>query len=142
MPATGSVAPPRGAVRQRAGSAIAVSVLAILEACALLAFALNWVRLGHEIFERGALVLPLLSIVVYFRAALLVITAVLYLLFAWGALTARRWAWTVGLAAVVVDGLLLLMLLGSPLALLLRAVVPIIVLYFLLSAPGRRALGR
>ena len=142
MPATGSLAPARRAIKQRAVSAIAVSVLAILEACALLAFALNWVRLGSDLSERGVVVLPILSLVVYFRAALLVITAALYLLFAWGALTARRWAWTVGLTAVVLDGLLVAMLLGSPLALLLRAIVPLIVLYFLLSTAGRRALGR
>ena len=142
MPATGSIASARGAVKQRAGSVIVVSVLAILEACALLVFALNWTRVGSEMSAGGVLVLPLLGLLVYFRAALLVAAAALYLLFAWGALTARRWAWTVGLAAVVLDGLLVLMLLGSPVALLLRAVVPLIVLYFLLSAGGRRALGR
>jgi hypothetical protein len=142
MPATGSIASARGGVKQRASSVIAVSVLAILEACALLVFALNWTRVGSEMSAGGVLVLPLLGLLVYFRASLLVATAALYLLFAWGALTARRWAWTVGLAAVVLDGLLVLMLLGSPVALLLRAVVPLIVLYFLVSTGGRRALGR
>ena len=142
MVVVGSVAAERGALRHRPGSVLAVSVLAIVEAVVSLFFAMAWLRTGTDMFEHGVLVLPLLSVVLYFRVFLLVTTAALYLLFAWAALTGRRWAWSTGLAAVVLDGLIVLTLLGVPMVASLRAILPLVVLGYLLSAHGRRALGR
>ncbi len=113
MDLMGYVTPERGALRQQRGWVITMSVLAIVEAGAFLFFATSWFRTGADMIGHGVLVLPLLGVVLYFRAALLVTTATLYLLFAWAALTGRRWAWPMGLAAVALDGLLVLTLLAD-----------------------------
>jgi hypothetical protein len=134
--------PARGAVRQRHGLAFAMAVVAIAETCLVLLLAMRWLHTGADMFDHGVLVLPLLGVLLYFRAALLVTAAMLYLLFVGAALTGRRWAWTIGLAAVVLDGVLVLTLLATPASASLRAVLPLILLCTLLSAPGRRALGR
>jgi hypothetical protein len=121
---------------------VAMAVLAIVEAGLVLLFAMRWLHTGADMFDHGVLVLPLLGVLLYVRAALLVAAATLYLLFAWAALTGRRWAWPIGLAAVALDGVLVLTLLASPASASLRAILPLLLLLALLSVPGRRALGR
>jgi hypothetical protein len=134
--------PARAAVRQRHGLVVAMAVVAIAEAGLVVLLAMRWLHTGADMFEQGVLVLPLLGVILYFRAALLVVTATLYLLFAAAALTGRPWARPIGLAAIALDGVLVLTLLAMPMSATLRAVLPLLLLCALLSAAGRRALAR
>ena len=70
--------------------------------------------------------------------------ALLYLVFAVGALRQDAWSWWVGLAAALLNGLLVVntMVQGASIALsLLWAVVPLVLVSYLFAPAGRRALG-
>jgi hypothetical protein len=121
-----------------------VAALAVLQGVLGLLRSFEIVRFGVDLTERGALFLPLLGILTAARGGLVAIIALLYLLFAVGALRQDAWSWWVGLAAAVLNGLLIVntMAQGASIALsLLWAVVPLILVSYLLAPGGRRALG-
>jgi hypothetical protein len=121
-----------------------VVALALLQGVLGLLRSLEIVRFGVNLTERGAILLPLLGILTAARGGLVAIIAVLYLVFAVGALRQDAWSWWVGLVAAFLNGLLVVntMVQGAPIALsLLWAVVPLILVSYLFAPAGRRALG-
>jgi hypothetical protein len=102
------------------------------------------VRFGVNLAGQGALLPPLLGILTAARGGLVAIIALLYLVFAVGALRQDAWSWWVGLAAALLNGLLVVntMVQGASIVLsLLWAVVPLVLLSYLFAPAGRRALG-
>jgi len=84
-----------------AGLALAQGVLGILRAFKLF-------QIGIDLAGRGVFFIPLMGAITFARGGLVVVIALLYILFAWGALTRRHWAWWVGLVASLVNGLVVL----------------------------------
>jgi hypothetical protein len=120
-----------------------VAALALLQGVLGLLRSFEIVRFGVNLTEQGALLLPLLGILTAARGGLVAIIALLYLLFAVGALRQDAWSWWVGLAAALLNGLLVVnaMAQGASIALsLLWAVVPLVLVSYLFAPAGRRAL--
>jgi hypothetical protein len=120
-----------------------IALLALVQAVAGILRAAQWFQVGSDLAGHGVLLLPIVGAIAVTRGVIVGGIAILFGLFAWGALTGRGWAWGMGLAAVVANGVVVLsLLLGSaPVpAVLIWAVVPLIVLVYLLS-PAGRALG-
>lgn len=121
-----------------------VAALALLQGALGLLRSFEIVRFGVNLTERGVLLLPLLGILTAARGGLVAIIALLYLLFAVGALRQDAWSWWVGLAAALLNGLLVVnaMAQGASIALsLFWAIVPLILVSYLFAPAGRRALG-
>ena len=121
-----------------------VAALALLQGVLGLLRSFEIVRFGVNLTEQGALLLPLLGILTAARGGLVAIIALLYLLFAVGALRQDAWSWWVGLAAALLNGLLVVntMVQGASIVLsLLWAVVPLVLVSYLFGPAGRRALG-
>jgi hypothetical protein len=121
-----------------------VAALALLQGVLGLLRSFEIVRFGVSLTDQGALLLPLLGILTAARGGLVAILALLYLLFAVGALRQHAWSWWVGLGAAVLNGLLVVntMVQGASIPLsLLWAVVPLALVTYLFAPAGRRALG-
>jgi hypothetical protein len=89
--------------------------------------------------------MPAVGVLAIARGALVAGMAILYLVFAWGALKHRRWASRVGLVAALLNGFAVLdtLIAGEPASQALPwVVVPIVLFLYLLSPAGDRALGR
>ena len=130
-------------VRRPLGLTI-VAVFALLQGVLGLLRSYDVVRIGVDLAERGVLLLPLLGIVTVARGGLVAIVALLYLLFAVGALRQSAWSRWIGLAAALLNGLLVVnaMAQGASIAQsLLWAVVPLVLVSYLFAPAGRRALG-
>lgn len=120
------------------GLAVAQAVLGLLRAVHL-------VRFGSDLLGRGLLIMPAVGVLAIARGALVAGMAILYLVFAWGALKHRRWASRVGLVAALLNGFAVLdtLIAGEPASQALPwVVVPIVLFLYLLSPAGDRALGR
>ncbi len=83
-----------------------VAALALLQGVLGLLRSFEIVRFGVNLTAQGVLLLPLLGILTAARGGLVAIIALLYLLFAVGALRQHAWSWWVGLAAALLNGLL------------------------------------
>ena len=121
-----------------------VAALALLQGVLGLLRSFEIVRFGVNLTEQGALLLPLLGILTAARGGLVAIIALLYLVFAVGALRQDAWSWWIGLAAALLNGLLVVntMVQGASIALsLLWAVVPLVLVSYLFAPAGRRAIG-
>jgi hypothetical protein len=121
-----------------------VAALALLQGVLGLLRSFEIVRFGVNLTDQGALLLPLLGILTAARGGLVAIIAVLYLVFAVGALRQDAWSWWVGLAAALLNGLLVVntMVQGASIVQsLLWAVVPLVLVSYLFAPAGRRALG-
>jgi Mg2+/Co2+ transporter CorB len=120
-----------------------ITSLALAQAIAGLLRALNWVQVGVDLFGQGLLLLPFIGIVAVMRGLLIAVVALLYVLFVFGALLGQAWARWMGLAAAVVNLLLVLVLLtyGAPVASAIAwVVIPVLLIFYLFSATGRDAL--
>ena len=118
----------------------ALAALAIVQSILGILRALHWLRIGADLGHGGLLLLPILGVVAAARGALVGLIALLYVLFAWGILSGKRWARGVGLAACALNVLAVLGLLlygDSVAAALFWAVVPLMVGTFLLRARPR-----
>ena len=123
---------------------IALALLAIVQAVLGVLRALEWVRVGGDLVERGLLIVPVMGYVAIARGLLVGAIAILYLTFAWAALTRRRWAARVGLAAALLNGLIVVNALiagGSVAAALVWAIVPAVLLVYLCSPAAKRLRG-
>jgi hypothetical protein len=119
----------------------AVGVLGLVQGVLGVLRALQWFRVGSDLSHTGVILLPILGAAAFARGVFAGVTALLYVLFAWGAFTGRSWAWGVGLAACVVNGVAVLAVLLSgadPPAALVWAIAPVLIGAFLLTA-GRGA---
>jgi len=120
-----------------------MALLALAQGLAGLLRGFNWMQIGIDLFERTLLLLPLIGAVAVMRGLFISVVALLYLLFGAGALLGTRWARWVGLVAALINLLLVLnSLLGG--ALLAEtipwSVIPVMLLFFLVSPMGRKAL--
>jgi hypothetical protein len=121
-----------------------VAALALLQGVLGLLRSFDIVRFGVKLTGQGVLLLPMLGILTAARGGLVAIIALLYLVFAVGALRQDGWSWWVGLAAALLNGLLVVntMVQGASIPLsLLWAVVPLVLVSYLFAPAGRRALG-
>ena len=120
-----------------------ILLLALLQGIFGLLRAYHWVEIGVDLFGQGLLLLPFIGAVAVMRGLFISVVAMLYMLFGAGALLGRSWARWVGLAAALINLLLVLSALAAG-ALLAEAipwsVIPIILLFFLFSPMGRHAL--
>jgi hypothetical protein len=115
----------------------AVAALAVLQGVFGVLRALHWFDVGSDLMGQGLLLLPLIGVVAFLRGVLVGAIALLYVIFACGALLQKAWAWWHGLVAAVVNLLLVLSVVaqGEPIARnLLWAVIPLVILGYLFTA--------
>lgn len=129
---------------ERGGSRLlpVVAVLAVAQGVLGALRALELVSLGTDVTGRGVLLLPLIGSLIIVRGVVVAAIAALYAVFAWGAFYRKAWAWPIGMLAALINGLLVVaILIGGDGArgTLLWAVVPVIILIYLLMPAGRRA---
>ena len=127
---------------KRTGSLILIAVLAIMQGIFGILRAFEWFRIGRELSMQGVLLLPIVGAVAFTRGKLVLVIALVYILFALGALFKQRWAWELGLGVSLVTGLavLILVLEGAPNTWwLLWLIVPVVLVWYLLSPVGRQA---
>jgi len=120
-----------------------VMLLALAQGIAGLLRAFNWVEVGIDLFGEGLLLLPFIGVVAVMRGLLIAVVALLYGLFAGGALLRRNWARWIGLAAAIVNLLLVLSLLTqeAPVAQAIAwSAIPVMLIVYLFSPTGRDAL--
>jgi hypothetical protein len=125
------------------GAVTAVAVLALAQGVLGLLRSLQWFQVGGDLSRTAGLLMPILGMVAIARGGFVVLIAALYVLFAWGALSGKGWAWGIGLLACAVNALAVvgLLIIGDSLgAALFWAVVPVILGVYLLG-PGRRTLA-
>jgi polyferredoxin len=128
-------------VNRSLGSTL-VALLAIAQGVAGILRAAQWIQIGSDLAEQGVLLLPIVGAIAVTRGVIVGAIALLFGLFAWGTLAGRGWAWGMGLAAVIANGLAVLRLLlggAPPPRVLVWAIVPLILIVYLLSPAGRRA---
>ena len=100
-------------------------------------------EVGIDLFGEGLLLLPFIGVVAVMRGLLIAVVALLYGLFAGGALLRRSWARWIGLAAAIVNLLLVLSLLTqeAPVAQAIAwSAIPVMLIVYLFSPTGRDAL--
>jgi len=120
-----------------------VAVLAVVQSIAVILRALEWFDVGSDLMGQGLLLLPLLGLIAIGRGMLVAVLALLFVAFACGALLRRRWARWFGVVLAIVNLLMVLSLVVQgepPLRALIWAIVPVVMLGYLLSAPGQQAL--
>jgi hypothetical protein len=77
--------------------------LALIQGIAGLLRGFNWVQFGGDLFRQGLLLLPMVGAVAILRGLFISAVALLYVLFVAGALLAKSWAWWIGVAAAVIN---------------------------------------
>ena len=115
------------------GAAV-IATLAAVQAITEALWSAQWIRAGGADIGRGALFLPLVGGAMVVRGGFAAGLAVLYGVFAWAVFTGRSWAWKAGILAVVLSGFAVMVLIAAsehPAQIALRAIVPLIVLGYL-----------
>lgn len=121
-----------------AGLAIAQGIVGIL-------MGLLWLQIGSIFDQEGGAISSLIVMIAEVRGWSLVVLSLLYLLFVVGAWQTRAWAWWVGLLVSALSILTLASILlkgGWVVLVLVGLIVPIVMLWYLLSPTGRQAFGR
>jgi hypothetical protein len=124
---------------------IVIAVLAMMQGIVGLLRAFEWFRVGIDMSRQGILLLPILGAVAFTWGKLVLMLALCYILFALGALFNQRWAWGLGLGVSLVTGLVVLDLMRKGVAdlwSLLWLIVPVVLVWYLLSPVGRQAFRR
>ena len=133
------------AMAQRTWGLTVIAVLALIQSLAGVLRALRWIDIGTDLLGQGLLLLPAIGLVAIFRGTLVGAIALLYVVFACGALLRSGWAWWLGLFIALINLLLALsvMIQGeSPARAVLWTIVPMIMICYLISSSGRQALTR
>jgi len=105
---------------------------------------LHWVEVGGDFMERGLLILPLLGLLAIGRGMVVAVLAVLFGVFSYGLLQRRSWARGLGIFLSLVTLLLVVsaVIHGESLArALVGALVPVVILCYLMSPSGRHVLN-
>jgi hypothetical protein len=124
---------------------IVIAVLATMQGIVGLLRAFEWFRVGIDMSRQGILVVPILGVVAFTWGKLVLVLALCYILFALGALFNQRWAGGLGVGVSLVTGLVVvsLMLKGvADLWSLLWLIVPVVLVWYLLSPVGRQEFSR
>lgn len=120
-----------------------IAALALVQGVAGVLRALQWFDIGSDLMGQGLLILPLVGLVALGRGMLVAVLALLLLVFACGALLQRSWARWLGIFLAIVNLLMVLSVLTqgeAPTRALVWAIVPVVMLCYLFSSPGRQAL--
>ena len=136
---------PMETAAQRPLGLIVITVLGLVQGIMGVLRALGWFQAGIAITGHNLIIGPLVGAVFYLRGGLVAVIALLYLLFAVGALMRQAWSWWVGLIAAVMNLLLVFgsVTLREEIVLALPwTIVPIALTWYLLSPAGRLALRR
>ena len=130
---------------QRTICLLLVVVLATMQGIVGMLRAFEWVRVGIDMRRQGILLLPILGAVAFSWGKLVLVLALCYILFALGALLHQRWAWGLGVGVSLVTGLVVLSLMlkgAADLWSLLWLIVPVVLVWYLLSPVGRQEFRR
>jgi hypothetical protein len=130
---------------RRPRSLTVIASLAIAEGILGILVGLLWLQLSSIFDQEGGVVSPIIVMVAEASGWLALVLALMFFVFAAGAWLVRGWAWWIGLLASVLTILKLVsaLLMGDWAVFLLFAlIVPIIILWYLLSPMGRQAFGR
>ena len=120
---------------------VVVGILALVQGVLGLLRAAHLVQIGSDLADRGLLLLPIIGAIAFVRAGLVAILALLFVVEAWGLFGRRAWARGLGLTIAIVTLILgLLALLGGmpPAGAAFWAIVPVVLLVYLLGPAGRR----
>jgi hypothetical protein len=126
-------------------SLIIITLLALAQGILGVLRSFAWFQAGTDISGRGFLVSRLAADVLYFRGGLIAVIALLYFLFAIGALMGQAWSWWVGLVAALINFVLVMSSISQAEDILLALpwiVVPLVLVWYLFSPAGRLALRR
>src|SRR5262245_48950587 len=82
-----------GASMARTVRLMAIAVLALMQSLFGILRAFEWFRMGIDLSGRGVILLPIIGSIAYTWGKLALVLALLYILFALGALFGQRWAW-------------------------------------------------
>lgn len=119
-----------------------ILLLALVQGIAGLLRGFNWVRVGGNLLGQGLLLLPMIGAAAVMRGLFIAIVALLYLLFVFGGLLGRSWAWWPCLAATIINLLLVLSSLAQG-SLAVEAIgwsaIPVILLVYYFSRRGHDA---
>ena len=120
-----------------------VILLAFVQALAGLLRAFDWVQSGVNLFGQGLFLLPLVGTVSVMRGLFISLVALFYLLFAIGALLGQRWSHWLGLAAAILNLILVVSALAHGASLteaIAWSAIPLTLVIYLVSQTGRNAL--
>jgi hypothetical protein len=90
-----------------------IAFLAFAQALAGILRGFNWMKVGVDLFGKGLLFLPLVGTVSVLRGLFISAVALLYVLFAVGALLGTGWSRWVGLTAAIINLLLIVSVLSQ-----------------------------
>jgi hypothetical protein len=124
---------------------ILVAALAIMQGIFGILRAFEFFRMGINLSMQGILLLPILGAIAFTWGKLVLVMALCYILFALGAFLHQRWAWGLGLEVSLVTGLVVLSLMSKGAAdlwSLLWLIVPVVLVWYLLSPVGRQEFRR
>ena len=105
---------------------------------------LHWVEVGGDFMGRGLVVMPILGLLAIGRGMVVAVLAVLFGVFAYGLLQRRSWARGLGIFLSLVTLLLVVSAVihgESPARALVGAIVPVVILCYLMSPSGRHVLN-
>jgi hypothetical protein len=122
-------------------SGTVIAVLALAQGVLGVLRAFGWFKVGSDLLGQGLLLLPLVGVLAYARGFLVAGIALLYVVFAVGAFARKSWAWSLGMAVAIVNLLLVgsALLQGASLGqAVLWLIVPVVIVWYLLSAAGRQ----
>lgn len=130
-------------VRKRPVGVTVVAVLALVQSALGVLRAFHWFDAGSDLMGQGLLILPMIGVLAFFRGGFVAAITMLYVVFACGALLGRSWARWLGIVVAAVTLFLIVSVViqgESPLRALVWSIVPVVMLWYLFSAPGRDAL--
>ena len=119
-----------------------MAVLALVHSVAGVLRALHWFDVGSDLMGPGLLLLAIIGVVAIFRRVFVAAIALLYAVFTCGVFLRQAWAWWLGLALAGASLLLVLsvVLQGESLGRApFSAIVPVIMIFYLMAPEGRRA---
>ncbi len=119
-----------------------VALLAVVQGILGALRAIGWFQFGSDLMGQGLLLLPLAGMFAYARGLLVAVIALLYVAFAAGVSTRRPWAWSVGMVVAIMNLLLVLSVViqgESLVRAIFWAIVPVIIVWYLLGPAGREA---
>jgi len=132
------------AVPERTMGLTVVAVLALVQSALGVLRTLHWFDVGSDLMGQGLLLLPLVGVLAFFRGGFVAVIALLYVVFACGALLGRSWARWLGIVVAIMTLLLVVSIViqgESPVQALVWSIVPVVMIGYLLSPTGRQALN-
>ena len=130
---------------QRPIGLIVITVLGLVQGIMGVLRAFAWFQAGIDMSGSGLLVPSLVGDILYLRGGLIAVIALLYFLFAVGAVMGQAWSWWVGLVAALINFVLVMSSISQAEDILLALpwiVVPLVLVWYLFSPAGRLALRR